>query len=153
MPNLLFVCTANICRSPMAEKLFGKVLSEKDMPVSDWHISSAGTWTTNGQFADKHAIRTMREMGLDLFQHKTRIITRQILTKQNLILVMENQHKEALQYEFPDMSDRIFLLSQMVNEEYNIDDPFRKYMPAFRICAKQMYGILNSGIDSIIHLI
>jgi len=137
----------------MAEKIFEKILSEKEIPSSTWNISSAGTWTINGQNAEKHAIKTMKEMGLDLYQHKTRIITRQILATQNLILVMETQHKEALQYEFPDMSDRVFLLSQMVNEEYNIDDPFRKHMRAFRNCANQMYGILNHGIGSIIHFI
>ena len=137
----------------MAEKIFGKVLEDNTLPALNWTISSAGTWTTNGQPAEKHAIKTMREMGLDLVNHKTRVVTRQILAKQNLILVMENQHKEALQYEFPDMSNQVFLLSQMVNEDYNINDPFRKHMRAFRNCAQQMYGILNSGIDRLIHLI
>ena len=136
----------------MAEKLFEKVLSENNLPASNWNISSAGTWTINGQPAEKHAVKTMREMGLDLGKHKTRIITRQILAEQNLILVMENQHKEALQYEFPDIANQVFLLSQMVNEDYKIDDPFRKYMQAFRKCAQQMYGILNNGIDHIIYL-
>ncbi len=124
MPSVLFVCTANLCRSPIAMVLFQQRLRESCPELESWGIKSAGTWTTNGQACPTSVIRVMAERGLDLRSHRSRMVTGEILDGFDLVLVMEKNHKEALQIEFPDKAKRIFLLTEMAGQTLEILDPF-----------------------------
>ena len=91
MPSILFVCTANQIRSPIAAALFKDILN-KSGQAQAWRVESAGTWTSHGLPANRAAQRVMREMNIDLSQHRTRCITRDLLATFDLILVMEHGH-------------------------------------------------------------
>jgi len=100
MKTILFVCTANMCRSPMAEGLMQRKL-EREGRVDEFRAASAGVWTVNGRPATQSAILTMAEMGVDIHQHRSRVITEEIMDEAALILVMTQHHGEALRAEFP----------------------------------------------------
>src|SRR5512142_848275 len=100
-PTVLFVCTANICRSPMAAALF-KARLEKQVPGSEsWVVDSAGTWTKEGYPPSENSVKAMARRKLDISGHRSKEINKSLLEKSDLILVMELGHKEALQVEFP----------------------------------------------------
>src|SRR5689334_6967723 len=99
MPSVLFVCTANQIRSPIAAALYQDILNNTGQ-AQTWRVESAGTWTSNGLPASRAAQRAMRELNIDLSQHRTRCVTRDLLAGFDLILVMEHSHKEALRVEF-----------------------------------------------------
>lgn len=123
MPTLLFVCTANRYRSPIAEACFINELT-KSKPRQTWNVYSAGTWTQDGLSAMPEAIRISRQLGLNIQAHRSRVITVEMLHGIDLILVMERGQKEALQNEFPEKKEKIFLLSEATeNISYDFPDP------------------------------
>lgn len=123
MASVLFVCTGNMYRSPIAAEIFRNLLLRNGQR-SHWNVSSAGTWTVNGRPAPNDAIEIAKSFGVNLESHRTRMVNQKILQEANLILVMEEGHKEALQVEFPFAQKKIQLLSQIAfGFAYDIPDP------------------------------
>src|ERR671939_243844 len=88
--NLLFVCTGNTCRSPMAEVLMREALTARG--VDSVTVSSAGTGAWDGAPASEGAYLVGLEHGLDLSGHRARLLTRDIARGADLILVMSGHH-------------------------------------------------------------
>jgi len=123
MPSILFVCTANQFRSPLAAACFSRKLSGLNWK-GDWIIQSAGTWAAPDQPPLPVAIAVARKLGVSLEGHRSRCVTPALVSIQDLILVMETGQKEALQHEFAIFSKRVFLLSEIVeNKAEDISDP------------------------------
>lgn len=123
MPSVLFVCTANHYRSPIAAALFKAKLSAERRP-GRWDIRSAGTWTIPDLPPTPLASRLARRCGLSLQGHRTSLVSGAQLMNTDLILVMEAGHKEALLAEFPFIVGRVFLISEVVDQiRYDVPDP------------------------------
>src|SRR5512140_1684002 len=121
MPTILFVCTANRFRSPLAAACFQRELDLRK-PAGDWHVLSAGMWTSDGMPAMPDAVRSASRLGLDLSRHASQAITSVLTSSADLILVMEQGQKEALQAEFPDSARKVHLLSEAATG-YSYDIP------------------------------
>jgi protein-tyrosine-phosphatase len=149
MRSVLFVCTANICRSPMASEIFKHKVTKLDNPA-DWRIESAGTWAAEGNPAVPNAQLTLASLyKIDLLNHSSRVVSRKLLSSFNLILTMEKGHKEALQVEFPELAGRVYLMSEMVEENKEIRDPIGGTPFDFRDTARELDRILTEGFDKI----
>ena len=93
MPNVLFVCTANRCRSPMAERLFIRQLEPfKEEGSRNWSISSDGTWAAEDIPPDINLIKAMADFQIDIRDHPSTAIDDALLAQQDLILVMDHNH-------------------------------------------------------------
>ena len=149
MPAVLFVCTANICRSPMAEGLLKKVLEDKK-PSGLWNVASAGTWGLDGEPAATGSLEVMKNKGIDISDHRARSVNQDIIQSFDLILTMESGQKESLQMEFSEFSDRIFLLSNMVDQKHDIDDPYGGVYSEYEQAADEIEEYLLTGFDTII---
>jgi len=103
MPSVLFVCTGNLHRSPMAEFLFKNKLEDP----SDWRITSAGTYTRNGLPTSREVLTVLETYGINATSHRTKIITEALIQDHNLVLCLASNHKEALRAEFPDIEYEI----------------------------------------------
>jgi protein-tyrosine-phosphatase len=114
MPNILFVCTANQFRSPIAEAYFTRKLTSTGA-AGTWTVGSAGTWTPAGMPAHPQAVEAAAKLGLDLSAHRTREVSAEMLAAADLIVVMEHSHKEALEAEFPAVRGRVVLLGSLAN--------------------------------------
>ncbi len=149
MPSVLFVCTANLYRSPLAAAFLRAEL--KDAPGgNEWVIDSAGTWTKSGAPIHAQTIEDAHRFGLDIRTHKSQQVTAELLARYDLILAMETGHKEALLIEFPDQSKNIHLLSEVVDElTYDIPDPFSSEGEHDRDVAVELHKIITSGYKRI----
>jgi protein-tyrosine phosphatase len=76
-------------------------------------------------------------------------VTKQILDRFNLVLTMEQGHKEALRAEFPQCADRVFMLSELVGERHDIRDPIGGSLVDFRATVKELDRILTEGYEKI----
>jgi protein-tyrosine-phosphatase len=152
MPSVLFVCTANICRSPMAEALFRKIVFET-FPSEKWRIESAGTWAIDGQPASMNAQLVMEKQGMDISSHRSRRVTEELLLDFDLVLTMSEGHKEALMVEFPAVAKRIYRLSEMVGRYDDIDDPIGRSETEYAATSDEIKTILTQGIQRVGQLV
>ena len=151
MPSVLFVCTANLYRSPLAAAFLRNEL--KDAPEGKWVVDSAGTWTKNGTPIHSQAIEDASHFGLDVRTHKSKQVTAELLSRYDLVLVMETGHKEALLIEFPDQSHKVHLLAEVVDERpYDIPDPFSLEGKHDRDVADELHRIIKRGYQKIFAL-
>ena len=145
MPSILFVCTANQFRSPIAAACFSKKLDSMNWK-GEWIIQSAGTWASPGKPALPVAIAAARKVGLSLDGHETRSITPKLVSTQDLIMVMEAGQKEALQNEFSIFSKHIFLLSEVVqNKIENVVDPVTSGVDSYPEAATKIHAMVENG--------
>jgi protein-tyrosine phosphatase len=152
-PSVLFVCTANICRSPLAEGLFRAYL-QKMLPDQwqNWRIESAGTWASDGEAISTNSQLVLQRRGVTLEHHQSRTVTAALLAGFNLILTMETGHKEALQVEFPGLANRIFLLGEMAGAPNGVSDPYGKALEAYERTANLIQTMIEKGFERITSL-
>jgi protein-tyrosine phosphatase len=150
--SVLFVCTANICRSPMAAALMRARLQKEQSDWREWRVESAGTWAMEGEMAARFSRQVMAERGLDISAHRARTVTAEMLHKFDLILTMEPGQKEALQVEFPAIAKRVFLLSEMDGTLSTVEDPYGRAVEAYKQTAEKIDRMLANGMARIVAL-
>jgi protein-tyrosine phosphatase len=148
MPSILIICTANQCRSPVAEALLRRQLSEHDNHTP-WIVESAGTWAVGARPAHAQMCKVAEEAGLDLSRHRARNVEDLTLNNYALILTMEQNHKEALQVEFPQIADRVYQLTEMVGMKYDIADPIGGGTDDFRRTLQELKRLIAFGLPRI----
>ncbi|HEX2979034.1 MAG TPA: hypothetical protein VHO48_02105, partial [Anaerolineaceae bacterium] len=90
---------------------------------------------------------------LDVSAHRSRQVTRELLADYDLILTMELGHKEALLVEFPEVMGRVFMLSEMVGEIKDVDDPIGTPDEEYEKTAQLLENWLRRGFDRIMTLV
>ena len=148
MPRILVVCTGNICRSPTAEVLLRHRLEQEGL--TNWEVESAGTWTVDGRSASQYSVRVMAERGLDLDSHRSRTVDRRMVEGADLVLVMTRSHAEALQLEFADQAEKIYLLSEMKDgHRYDIQDPYGGSLVEYQNCVDELADLIDTGFGRV----
>ena len=109
-PAVLVVCTANICRSPMAEALLRYRAAEASVPIV---VSSAG-FLFDGEPAASDAIAAMSELGIDISAHRSRIVGPEMVRAVDLIITMERTHARSLVLKAPDSAHKIHTVGAAV---------------------------------------
>ena len=148
MKSVLFVCTANMCRSPMAEALFKSLVAERG-ESEEWRIESAGVSASDGAPATEYTQLIAAERGADLSTHLSQRATREVVEPFSLVLVMEGRHREELSVALPRAAGKVHLLSEMVGREADVWDPVGTELENYRAMADQIDGILRGGFDRI----
>jgi protein-tyrosine phosphatase len=148
MPSVLFVCTANRFRSPLAAAMLRQALAELGFSKY-WQVSSAGTWAVPGSPAVESAVLVAQGFGLNLAGHGSTRVSRPLRTAYDLILVMQASHHEALLTEFPDLKEHIYLFSYVAERRsYDIPDSFESEQSVLEI-AMELNGLIRNGLDRI----
>jgi len=118
----------------------------------EWSIESAGTMAMEGYRASENSHLAMEIRGIETTKHISRQITNQILTGFDLILVMERNHKEGMHSAFPEHADRIIMLSELIDRQYDIVDPFGGSLADYINAADEIERILIEGLNRILEL-
>jgi len=111
--RILFVCSGNTCRSPMAETLLRSMLEARlgRLP-SGLEVTSGGVSAVPGASPTVQAVMVMAERGLDLSTHKARQVTADMVRQADLVLTMTRSHREALLKLAPEAAGRVFVLNE-----------------------------------------
>jgi protein-tyrosine-phosphatase len=125
----------------------------RDEARQDWVVESAGTWGGEGRPASAHAVAEMAERGIDLSHHLARPVTHQMVVEADLVLVMTQNHAEAIKTAFPDQAHKVYMLSQMVGGVYDIHDPYGSSRMEYASTAKELKGLIENGYGRIVALV
>jgi protein-tyrosine phosphatase len=148
MAHILVICTGNICRSPIAAALLRQRLEQEGL--ADWTVESAGTWPMDGARVSLPAAQVMRDRGFYLEDHRAREVTREMLEKADLVLVMTQNHSESLRQEFYSEADKVFLLSEMKDgRRRDVKDPYGRSVEMYQDCVNDIADLIESGFDRI----
>jgi protein-tyrosine-phosphatase len=119
----------------------------------DWEVISAGTWAIEGVPVASKALRVLQSKGLDISDHRSQPVTRELIDRFDLILTMERNQKEALSVEFPHKAKRIYLLSEMIGLVYDVPDPIGKSLVDFQNTYQELEQTLKLGMHKIRRLV
>ncbi len=139
----MFVCTGNICRSAMAEKLLKDKIEKKGLE-NKLSVYSAGIYASLNDVPTVEAIKVMNdEYCIDLKNHRATPITESKVHEMDLILCMTNSHKLALLSMYSNLKDKIYLLKEYVGLEGDIKDPYGGDLKIYSDCAKELNYYLD----------
>ena len=144
MPQkVLFVCTGNTCRSPLAEGLLNKMAGERGWDLS---AGSAGLAAFAGVPAPSEAVEAARERGFSLESHQSRPLTKSLVLESDLILTMTAKHKEMILRKMPDLGPKVSMLSELAGEgQKDVEDPVGQSLQVYRETLNQIEGLLNKS--------
>ena len=149
MKKVLFVCTGNICRSPMAEGFFRELTRER----GGFESLSAGLAAMDGQSPSTHSVTAMSELGLDISDQSSQQVTPQLVEEMDYIFGLSTGHVENLVHYFPQASEKIFLLREFVEElpagRKDIADPIGGSLEVYQSCRDE----IKQGVESILSFI
>ena len=137
--RILVVCVGNICRSPTAEFMLKAALPSK-------HISSAGLGALVGHDMNTQAKAVAERAGLNCPLHHARQLTRELCHETDLILVMENRHREGVTQLCPEARGKVFLLAQGLVPS-DIADPYRKSDAVFAQTYEQLQQACTAWVQ------
>lgn len=151
MKRILFVCTGNTCRSPMAQGLLTKILGTvPDENPNTFEICSAGLFAVSGLPASPEAIKTMQEYGIDISQHKSRQVNKEIIKQSDFIIVMTAMHYDHLLAMYPESENKLSSLGELAGFHGEVKDPFGKEIKEYKKTAAQLHSMLEKIIDKFI---
>jgi protein-tyrosine phosphatase len=151
--QILFVCTGNTCRSPMAAALCSRLLADKlgcapeDLPRRGFLVQSAGLAAMIGEEAAPEALTAVQELGADLTPHRSQSITGELLTQADLVFTMTASHLYALQGTGLVEGHQLQMLSPTGQ---NVADPLGGEPAVYQACAQEILGYLRQRLPHIL---
>ena len=149
--NILVVCVGNICRSPTAENLLRQHLQNAGKTSKT--VKSAGLATESSKLAgndmDDTAREVAQEQGVSCNIHSATQLNSQLVKWADLILVMEQGHKQELGFRYPAASGKTMLYGQWLSGNKEIPDPYRKSKEAFEHVYKQLEKATQTWIEKL----
>lgn len=158
--NILFVCTGNICRSPLAERMLQHRVAELDL--DDVVVSSAGTRALNGKAMHPESRRVLGEYGIDPGEFTSRMLTESLTANADIVLGMAREHRAVARQLAPIRWRRMYALREIVGTavksgrmdgatatdptdgSLDIEDPIGKPGNIFDNVGAEIYQLIDS---------
>jgi len=150
---IVFVCTGNTCRSPLAEALCKRQLSQRlgcaveELPQHGFYVLSAGLAAMMGARAADEALTVAAEHGADLAGHRSRPLTAELAAQADYLVAMTRGHLQALNNHFPRLGSRPRLLSPQGDD---IADPIGQDRQVYQACGRQIGQYLETLVAELV---
>src|SRR5215475_3192237 len=149
MKTVLFVCTGNVCRSPMAEGIFRRAVQGR----GNYRVISAGLGAMEGQPPSHYAVQAVKELGVDISRQRSRMLTPLMVDEADLILGMTHSHLDTVMMLYPHAAEKVFLLREFDDTldifEKDISDPIGGSYDVYLECRDQ----IEQGIASLMRFL
>ncbi len=149
MKTILFVCTGNVCRSPMAEGILRHALQGR----GDYRVMSAGLGAMEGQPPSPYAVQAVRELGIDISGQRSRMVTPDLIQQADYIFGMTHSHIDTVMLLYPHAAEKTFMLREFDETldlfEKDISDPIGGSYDVYLSCRDQ----IEQGIVSLLRFL
>jgi len=149
MKTVLFVCTGNVCRSPMAEGIFREAVKGR----GEYQVFSAGLGAMEGQPPSAHAIQALKELGIDISSQRSRMLNPDLVEQADYIFGMTHSHIDTVMLLYPQAAEKTFLLREFDETldqfEKDISDPIGGAYDIYLNCRDQ----IEQGLVSLLKFI
>ena len=142
MRKVLFVCTGNTCRSPMAAVVLQDKVNAGCL-TNEIHVSSAGLAAVPGSPASDNACAAVASIGLSLLSHKATALSMNMIEAADFVFTMTRQHRDAILRALPTAGRKVFTLAEYVEAEEEITDPYGGDLSSYQDCLL----LLKQNID------
>lgn len=146
--HILFVCTGNICRSPLAEGLFRRMVKGRN----DFVVASAGVSAAAGYPASSNSITALGQIGIDLTRFRSQPLTEVLVEKATYIFAMTRGHLDVILTFFPEAAEKTFLLTEFLSgpeKGSDIPDPIGQGLDVYIKCRERIKSALPSVLNFI----
>lgn len=147
--TILVVCTANICRSPMAEGLLAHALAAQPAPLRDLKVLSAGVATRPGEPVSENSVIALRKVGIDIAGHRSRPLSQAMLDEALAVFCMTEAHRSLIQLQAAPVPARLHLFREFLPPPAapEIGDPYGGLLKIYESCRDEMVeaipGLMN----------
>lgn len=144
--KILFICTGNTCRSPMAEGILNHLAKEKNLNLSS---KSAGIYAFDGDNVSPNAVKALSYIGIDIKDKKSMQVHKDLIEEADLILTMSNSHKKQLLMRFPFAENKVFLLNEYAFETIkDIEDPYGRGELVYKEACDEIYKAIEKIVNN-----
>lgn len=144
-PLIVFVCTGNVCRSPMAEGLLRHRLEGEEK----WEVGSAGLAAAEDMPPSPEAVQVMAERDVDISGYRSRRVTANLVARAHVLVVMTTMHWERLREQFPGVEQKMFLLKSFsaTADDRDLEDPIGLGVSDYRRVRDEIEQALSGLIE------
>ena len=146
---ILIVCTANICRSPMAAALLQHFLAGQNEPLKSLPVVSAGIAARQGDPISDNAVVAMKRVGLDLSQHTSQPVTQTLLDGALAVLCMTESHRAMIQLRFERVPKHLYLFREFLPPPVDpeVADPYGGPLSVYETCRDNLVEAVPSVVN------
>ncbi len=145
---VVMICTANICRSPMAAGLLTHALAAQPEPLKSLKVISAGVACRGGEAVSPHSVTTLRKVGVDISNHRSQPLTQDLVSNAVALFAMTETHRIVVGFQFAPKPQSVFLLRDFLPEgsSREIADPFGGTLAEYESCRDEMVEAIPSVV-------
>jgi protein-tyrosine phosphatase len=148
---IIVVCTANVCRSPMGEKLLQHALAAEPEPLRSLKVVSAGIAASRGQPATENSVAALKKVGLDLSSHASQPLTQALLDKAVAVFCMTESHRAMIELNFDRVPKHLYLFREFfgLDGDSEIPDPYGSCFRDYEACRDSMVEAVPSLVKAL----
>ena len=148
---IVTVCTANICRSPMAAALLQHALAAQPEPLRSLRVISAGVAARNGEAVSENSVIALKKVGIDVSHHRAQTLTQRLLDEAFMVLCMTESHRAMIQVQAEPIPRHLHLFRDFLppEREKEIGDPYGGPLRVYEAARDEMVEAVPALVEHI----